>query len=196
MKPKFFVGVVVVLLSALSVAGCQGGNAISPTAVPTAVPTLTPTIVPTPFSELNLEDLLVQPGDLPPGIQGSQIRSHPPAMFDGIVQPDYEVYQLFEQSGQQAGGVAVFVYEDMNDVREAYEFILKGMGGKQGTEPASLGDEAATIVVELPFSEERMTDLVWRHCHSVVHVRIGGTPDAAIAYGERLIERLSELVCR
>lgn len=198
MKPKFFLEIVVVLLSALLVVGCQSSSAtpLAPTVVPTVAPTLTPTVTPIPFSELNLEDMLVRPGDLPPGIKGSQIRSHAPAMFDGIVQPDYEVYQLFEQNGQQVGGVAVFVYEDMNKVKEAYEFILRGMGGKQRTEQASLGDESAVVTMVLPFSGERMTDLVWRHCHSVVQVRMGDSPDAAIAYGERLMERLSKLVCR
>ena len=196
MRAKVFVSAII-MIAVWAIAGCQSAQVSStpvftdvPTLKPTDVPTPTPTATPIPFSELNLEDVLIQQGDLPPGVAGSQIRSHPPAMFNGIVKPDYEIYQLFEQNGEQVGGVAVFVYEDMNKVKEAYEFILEGMGGPSGTEPASLGDESAMVSII------GMTDLVWRHCHSVVHVRMGDTPESAVAYGERLMERLSGVVCR
>ena len=157
--------------------------------------TLPPTWTPEWTSGLNFEDVLIRPGDLPSGIVGGQVRAHVPAMFDGIVEPDYEIYQPFERNGAQDGGVAVLVYSDEERVKEAYEFILEGMGGRDADD-ILIGKDVAVNTVVLPFSDEVMTDIVWRDCYSVVHIRMGATPDVAVEYGHRLITRLSKFVCR
>jgi hypothetical protein len=104
-----------------------------PTDTPTPVPTDTPTPVPTdtptpvPLSGIDLEPILIQSGDLPAGYSGAQVRSVLPGMFDGLPETDNSVYQQFEKDGGPAGGIAIALYESLDDQVKAYQIILDGM---------------------------------------------------------------------
>lgn len=145
-----------------------------------------------PLSEIDLEPLLILQGDLPPGVSASQVRSSPPAMFDGIPDPTHQIYQAFEKKGKQLGGVAVLLYEDLRLAEEAYTFVLAGIGED---DEAGIGDRSASITIPLIGTTEIVTDLLWLRCNSVVHVRIASDAIGATAYGERLNRRLESVVC-
>lgn len=145
-----------------------------------------------PLAEVDLEPLLILQGDLPPGVSASQVRSSPPAMFDGLPQPTRQIYQAFEKKGDQSGGVAVLLYEDIGLAEEAYAFVLAKMGE---TEEVDLGDRSAFATIPLYGTDEIVTDLLWLRCNSVVHVRITSEATGATAYGERLNRRLESVVC-
>ena len=147
-----------------------------------------------PLREIDLRPLLIVGGDLPPGLSASQILGDPPEMFDGIPRPTLQIYQAFEKSGNQSGGVAVFLYGDLGLAEDAFEHILTGMGDL-APEELDLGDRSALNSILMPDTSEPMTDLLWIRCHSVVHVRIPSDRARAIAYGERLNKRLESMVC-
>jgi hypothetical protein len=152
----------------------------------TAVPTLLPPI-PIPLEDLDFSSILIQPGDLPAGNSGAQVREMLPDMFDNIVQPVNQIYQELEQDSQQNGGIAIMVYENAVDSKVTYDTILKGMGGEAQTEEVeNLGEQARVGGY----------DLLFVRCNTIVHFRMFATIDAKITYARNLDERLALLVCR
>jgi hypothetical protein len=148
---------------------------------------------PIPLSQVKLESLLVQKGDLPVGFTGAQVRDTAPGMFAGLPTADNTIYQQFARGGNPAGGIAVFLYADESSKRRAYDEILSGMGSD--AKPIfDIGDQAS-MVISLDFVA---ADLVFTRCKSVVHVRFGGTSnvDEIQSYARRLDTRLSKVVCR
>jgi len=156
-------------------------------------PTYTPTVIRMPFSEVDLEPLLLDLGNFPPGVSGSQVRDTLPRMFLGIPEPAYQIFRVFEQGGEQVGGVAILLYEDLDFVETAYGFISGGM--PRAEQGGGLGDWSASSTITLFGSSAPLTDLVWRQCHAVVHIRIGSDSDGARAFGEPLAESLEPIAC-
>ena len=101
-----------------------------------------------PLSQLKLDSLLVQTGDLPAGLAGAQIRDTAPGMFKDLPTAENAIYQQFARGGDSAGGVAVFLYEDESKIGQAYDGILNGMGSD--TKPISdIGEKASVVVISL-----------------------------------------------
>lgn len=140
------------------------------------------------LTEVNLESLLIQPGDLPPGITGAQVRTEPPAMFDGIAPATKTIYQQFAKDSAQYGGVGVFLYDDPAQLSLGYDFITKGMG--TGATPVEVGERAVAITGLLDFSE-----VAFARCAAVAHIRLTGDLDTVVAYAQRLDKRLQAAVC-
>jgi len=175
---------------------------------PASTPVPTPT--PIPFSELDLEPLLVQSNDLPPEINGSQVRNQPPEIVPGLPQPNKQIYQAFGRTDGgivfENSGVYVFIYDNLQDAKNSYLFILAAMQESrvQGASPNfpkevninnQVGEQSAWM--NSPFTNfEPVTDLAWLNCHAVFFVRMRGNSDATISYAQRLNQRLSSLVCR
>lgn len=153
-----------------------------------------PTATPIPLSQLKLDSLLVQTGDLPAGLAGAQIRDTAPGMFKGLPAADNTIFQQFARGGDSAGGVAVFLFEDESKIRQAYDEILGGMGSD--AKPISdIGEKASVVVISLGIEA---LDLVFTRCNFVVHIRFTGTLDVdeIQSYAKRLDTRLTEVVCR
>lgn len=201
MKKVFCSLLVILLLIACSPsqeeiqATVQASIAETQKAMPTETPV--PTATPIPFSEFDLEDLLVQDNDLPAGYSGAQASNTAPQMFSSVPKPEYSIYQQFEKSGKQTGGVAVFLYDDLGKVDSAYKLLLDGMGKTEivngNWDKGNVVDYSIGMTITLDG-----VDLLFSHCHSVVHIRITGTRNKSnvITYAERLDKRLSSLVCR
>lgn len=184
--------VVLAILAALALIGCGAAPAAqAPTvAVSTAVPTALP------LEALDLEPLLVQPGDLPAGMSGAQVRDTAPKMFDGMPGAQRTAYQQFARGSEPAGGVAVFLYEADADRDQGYGFVLGGMGPTVTVE--GVGDHAtATEPSKEVAALLNFSDLLFQRCHAVAHIRMTGTDAAAsiAAYAKRLDKRLSAVVC-
>ena len=85
-----------------------------------------PSSTPIPFLSIDLEDILIESGDLPIGYTSGQFQS-PPKMFDDFIKKigdaDYSVSQQFAKNEKAAGGVTVFVYEDIKTVKLAYDTL-------------------------------------------------------------------------
>jgi len=173
---------------------------------PTALPTLTPS--PVPLSEINLEPILIISGDLPAGYSGAQIRTTPPEMFNNITNFNNAIYQQFEKDGKSAGGVAIFLFESVDNADIAFQKIVGGFG--ESGESANLkttvenisnvGEKATVVTIETSLSglSMKFTDFAFVRCHAIVHIRMSDTVNAdyLTGYGIRLDKRLSELVCR
>jgi len=170
------------------------------------------TSTPVPFSEIDLESLLVLSGDLPAGLTGAQVRDQVPEMFKDIGGYDNAIFREFERNGKHIGGVTIFLYESLDALDVAYDSIgdfgesggkeIKNTGGEMkitvGNIP-DVGEEAKYWVVEGSFLGISLdgADLAFTRCHSVVHIRVDtANIDVIVAYAKRLDKRITELVCR
>lgn len=166
----------------------------------------TPTQIP--LSEINLEPILILPGDLPAGFSGAQVRDSLPEMFGNLPEASNQTYQQFQRQGEAAGGVAVTLYESDSDRDVAYTLLLKGFGDSSSdsmtkTERivvSNVGERAEAVTLQgsmlgivLDFA-----DLAFVRCGAVVHIRFGGSAGLTeiVSYARRLDERLTALVCR
>jgi len=160
----------------------------------------------TPLAELNLEALVVQPGDLPIGVNAAQVLDVAPGMFDGMAIADQTLIQQLSVSDEQAGGIAIFLYESIFDANEAYRFIESGMSTNL-EEVSSIGEKAIVTFMEKQVIKVQgnslevgsdSSDLLFSRCHAVVHIRIsvdGLTKTKIEAYAKRLDKRLAPVVC-
>jgi hypothetical protein len=149
--------------------------------------TTTPTQVP--LADLELEAILINPGDLPMGYVAGQVQDSLPGMFDGIPQPVNQIYQQIDQNNTSGsgGGVSVIVYDSAADSTEAYDTILLGMGSSgQNTAIENLGEKA----------NKSGWILLFLRCYTIVYFRMVGTNyDQYLSYGQKLDKRLIPLVC-
>ena len=162
---------------------------------------------PIPLSEIDLESIIIVPGDLPAGFSGAQVRDTPPEMFDDIRNSENMIYQQFEKGGEAAGGVTIFLFNLISERDIAYQRIIDGFGKsgensevKTTVEDApNIGEKAMYMTIEasvlgIVINNE---DLAFARCHAVIHIRMGKTAnvDYLTAYANRLDKRLTQLVC-
>ncbi len=171
-----------------------------------------PTLIP--LSEINLEELLIQPGDLPVGFSPSKISTEPPELFSEIAGYEYTVSQLFEQKEKIVGGVTVFLYENNADLEQYYSSIVEDLG-ESAFKVDGVGEKASGYTINT--TEEILaldinelgkkillaqalifTDLAFQKCHAIVHIRVIGTDNISVVkiYANILENRLASLVCR
>jgi hypothetical protein len=173
----------------------QPTNTLAPKPIDTTIP-LPPT--PIPLVDMDLASILIQPGDLPAGYTGAQVRGFLPRMFDDITQPTKQIYQEFEKNNDNAGGVAVIIYDSSDVAIKAYNTILDGMDSHVQA-VLNLGERAklSTMTINTIMGTNAM-DLLFLQCSTVVHIRMTAIDeqDYIISYAQRLDARLTPLVCR
>ena len=197
----------VICLIVLLFSGCSSPTP-SPTQTPTPTATPSPTPTPIPLSEIDLEPILILPGDLPAGFDAAQTRQVIPEMFSALPKAQNQIYRQFEHDRDGAGGVTVLLYESSDDVNEAYSMIVDGFAEPQSIEGLTvlrplvpdLGEEAEANTVEGELLDIVLdsTDLAFIRCSAVVHIRMMDTAELVevASYARRLDARLSDLVCR
>lgn len=143
-----------------------------------------------------LDAILVQEGDLYPGVTAGNIVEMDTSIFGDLDLPQSEKarFQYFESDGKFRGGVAVFLYGSNRDGREAYDLLRYAMG-ENALRPSDLGEQAALHVV----SEESLTyvEVVFIRCNAVVDIRLTGVdrPEALETHAKNLDARLQTLLC-
>jgi hypothetical protein len=165
-----------------------------PTATIIPTETIMPTATITPFSEMKLDDFLIQSGDLPAGYSGAQIRQKLSDIAKVATKADYSINQQIAKGNDAVGSVDVLLYEDIESAKAAYIAIKKNMIKRNITDP-KIGNESlassTTLILEV-------VDVIFRQCNAVAHVQIMNTSkrDDVIAYMQRLSDRLKEISCR
>ena len=207
MKKNFFSLVSILILLSCSQAPSDSAiqTAIAQTQI--AIPTLTtiPTVLPVPVSEIDLDEILIQAGDLPPGFSGGQIRSLAPEGLkcSKTIDAKKTVFQQLAKNGGPNGGVSVFLYdyEDEEKIRWSYAYLSGKLTNDVNTKAENISDigEKARVQQLFPWKLVRGgMSLVFVRCNAVVCITFGGSTDLDIitSYAKRLDNRLSELVCR
>jgi hypothetical protein len=143
-----------------------------------------------------LDAILVQEGDLSPGVNAGDVVAMDPSIFGDLDLPKSEKarFQYFERDGKFRGGVAVFLYGSKKDSREAYDLLRYAMG-EGALRPSDLGEVSALLVV----SEGGSTyvEVVFMRCNAVVDIRLTGVdrPEALETHAKNLDARLQTLLC-
>lgn len=170
----------------------------SPTPPPTDTPSPTPTSVPptaTPISisDLDLEPLLLQDGDLPPHLVpdfvskelNSQWRTLEDLTADNFINQDF--YNTDRKSS--GGAVIVYLYEDPKEANRAYDQIAPAINWFP--EPADVG-EKGIMQYDAP-----QRHLIFKRCNAFVYIwMIDVREYDIVTYAQRLDERLGAVICR
>jgi len=196
MKAKQLCAIIVVML-AVTLNSCAGTAATQIAADLTEEPTLTP--APVPISEIQLDSIVIQEGDLPAGFSGAQIRDTAPEMFKDLPSAQNTVYQQLEKEGDVAGGITIFLYDSQDNIETAYNLIVGGL-----LDDAKLSDEVgekaiiSSISITIADITIKSVDMAFVRCGAVVHIRMSGTDDvnSVVAYAKRLDNRLKTLICQ
>jgi hypothetical protein len=163
------------------------GAGLDATAVSTVVP----------LTALDLESLLIQPGDLPAGVIGSQVKDKAPPVFKDAPLPVKAIDQRFGLAdGVTIGGVTVLLYDSPADLEKAYAVVIGGMGSS-AYPSTEVGDKAR--IGGLTARTQRIAEVSFVRCHALVSVSLSETPqpdDDTLTYAQRLDKRLMPLVCR
>jgi ABC-type Fe3+-hydroxamate transport system substrate-binding protein len=142
---------------------------------------------------LNLEGVLLWPGDLPKGYAASQAHPEPSAFMNDAPIPDYSISRMISRAGQPGGRIDVLVYADSEKVATAYELAVSQFIG----EPVKVqvGEQGK---VALTISPTQTAALTFTRCHAIVAMQLLGTStaDGVLSYAKRLDYRLTPLVCR
>ncbi len=96
------------------------------------------------LSEVDLEPLLIQSGDLPAGFSGSQVRDRAPDMFKEVPTPQKAISQQLQRNGSATGTVTVLLYDSADDVAKAYSLTAAGLSTDR-VSLADVGEEAVGI---------------------------------------------------
>ena len=182
------------LLLALLVSGCdqsQDTTAIAPiqTAQPTNIPETYADKIP--FSEYHLEDYLIQDHDLPVGYSEGLVMENV-NVYPRLPRSDYVIRQQIKKNNHLGGVVTVLLFEDERRADLFYDELVSEM---HDPSPVYYNWRKGVINRESS-SDSYYIDLLFGHCHLVVHIRLGETPeDQVIAYAERLFRRLDRIGC-
>jgi len=170
-----------------------------------------PTIAPTlqPLSEIRLEDLLLNDGDLPTVFVGQQIVSQPPVDIGGVPPADQSINRKFRAGDFASDGVTILLYESISDLRQAFDFVAGIMSeGSDAGPVAGIGENAMQteealgglpLVGGLSLPSATSVKLVFMRCHALVYIDLfSSEANLAVAteYAKRIDARLQPEVCR
>ena len=159
----------------------------------------------------DLEPLLIQLGDLPPGFSGAQVREKAPGMFSELPKPEKAISQQLARKDKLAGGITVLLYAESSAASKAFSLIVKGFGPggendlfKRAVHSLDNIGEKCTLSTRQPKNPDLLgvpldnsSDLVFVRCCGVIHIRMVGTaePDDIASYAVRLDRRLMQVIC-
>lgn len=158
------------LVAALALAACAAPPTPPPT--PTSSPTPPPTATPLPLSAVDLEALLLQPGDLPADYQPGQIRRTWPA-GTGEPPPAGQVRQVSLRVGDFVGdGLTLALYASAAEAEATYQHLANRL--EAGEAQANLGVVATVAEARNNVFGVTSVQVVW-----VLEWRRGGLPGPA-----------------
>jgi hypothetical protein len=175
-------------------------TAIAETQAAAPTDTLFPTETTIPLENIDLESILIHEGDLPAGYSEAQVRSaqgrrREPELDKSI----NSIFQQFSLQGEAAGGVSVYLFKTSADCDAAFNVIVEGLEEAEVID--HVGENAVKWSVFLPLiggSTIEGSMVVFIRCDSliIIEMKRAGDVSGAIAYGQRLDQRLQEVICR
>ena len=172
---------------------CKPG--VTPTVVATITvePILTPTETPIPISELDLDEILIVDGDLPPSFEASQIRNKLGDISNDAPEPDNFFSRSISRNNTFGGIVDVLLYEDISKVTDAYKISVEQMPGNgEIVEVGEIGEAKSNSYLV------NTASIAFTRCNAVVVIQLQGTSnvDDVISFAVRLDKRLKNIVCQ
>lgn len=167
---------------------CGGGTATLPPTVP-PVPTSPPTTIP--LAAIDLEPLLIQPGDLPAGITGAQVKDVAPPAFKAYPPATKAIDQRLQRDGETIGGIVVLLYEEQSALEQAKILATTTSEVSRPLDSVGEGGKAFLGSDLLP-----LRGVTFVRCRAIADVSMGRVAiEEVIAYAKRLDRRLAGVVC-
>lgn len=169
---------------------------------PTTTPLPEPTNTPVPLGEIDLESILLLPGDLPSNYKLSifykdreaQSTALNPNNFpvpDADTSMDIDNTKVTDYLGNyEKSYVSIMLYNDLAQRDAAYEILVdpSNFFDTSVISQADVGEKAVTVI--RPMLDN---SVIFTRCNALVYMR---TTDDTVNYAQRLDERLTPLVCR
>jgi hypothetical protein len=154
-----------------------------------------------PLSELNLESLLIQDGDLPLGYSGGDVYSVPSGAFNWLSDKGIKNFkQDIIYGGNPVGNVTVFLYDDISLVGSTFTQMVDSMGYYKSQNLIEVGEKSnyMTASRDVLGVKVEVMQLVFLRCQAVINILITNSSDTdnLANYGSELDKRLTKLVCR
>ncbi len=136
---------------------------------------------------VDLDRLVIQDGDLPPGMDGGQIRELRAMQRPAMPAPVQAVYQEIRQHDLVVGNVLVALYASVGETEKTYADVAER---PNSAHPDAIGEQATLALrPEGPV-------LVFTRCHALATVQMLGVDAATLsAYAQRLDHRLAAAIC-
>ena len=154
------------------------------------------------LSKINLESILIQPGDLPAGITGGQVSEMSDRMDSKYPKPTNNVYQELSENGKQIGEIVILLYDSDIDLNQVFSMITSRFPEIPQT-PVDIGNKGVAFsgirkvrVLDME-SSVRVSSVVFTRCGAIAQITI--VDSYAITpvknYAQRLDQRITPLVC-
>ena len=142
---------------------------------------------------VDLEPLLVQPGDLPIGMGTGQMRDNPAVEVEDLPVAAQTVYRDFVRDDTPAGDVVVWRYTSRTDAEQAYGMIAEIMAGHAA--PHGTIGERAKVHADTE-SASAVAAAVFVRCNVVASIVMYHSDLETVQnYARRLYKRLQAAVC-
>ena len=165
-----------------------------------ACQTAKPTSIP--LSEVDLESILIQDGDLPSSFTLEQITYRPSVDISAINMPVAEqiIHREFLSEGLRNEGVTIWLFQDDVSLDESFNNLLSSYPMNKGEEtPLDVGEKNILRVEKtegvLSIFSSR---IAFTRCGALVYIDMFNTrdiTDVVTTYSQRLDRRLSSLIC-
>jgi TM2 domain-containing membrane protein YozV len=168
-------------------------TAVPPTVIPATRPASS-TPEQTAVLQVDLAPLLVQVGDLPVNMRGTDIHEANWGRYvEDIPRPDKVTSQVLTSNGVEAGYVVVILYVDETDGGKTYSMNRSVL---DFVETPDIGEVASEFSYPKGYFMKE-TDLIFVRCHSFVSIQFAGMRDipGIEAYAKKLDARLAQAVC-
>ena len=144
-------------------------------------------------SNVDLEPLLVQPGDLPSGMGTGQMRDNPAVDVENLPVAAQTVYRDFVRDENPAGDVVVWRYMSRPDAEQAYGTIAEIMEGHAA--PHGAIGERAKVHADTE-SASAVAAVLFVRCNAVASIVLYPSDLETVQnYARRLDKRLQAAVC-
>ncbi len=196
-----------ILFASYLLTACRSiATAVPVQPITSSVPTITLTPSPSStatsiqLSDIFLEDILLNPGDLPSDFIGQQIRSTLPEKLSNLPKPDQFIQQEFRYGEYASDGIMIILYNDPTDLSKGYEQLLNKIWPKKDfTELNDLGEKSVIRDERDSLFGVTSVQTVFLRCHALVYIDLF-SPSADIdmikTYALRVDDRLKPLACQ
>lgn len=195
--------IVLFLTTIIFVASCQPSESDIQTAV-SQTQEAQPAPTKIPFGEIDIQGILIQPGDLPLNYEIGQTSYDWPSDI-GVpmkVTPDNFIMQKFSEKGDSLDFPhfsMLALYNDKNNAVNSYNEIVKEIGGNSLV-PSIVGDVSTIAYSQISRAfDTKFTDTVlyFQRCNSVILIRaIEWTDEEVYAYAKGLDKRVEKIACQ
>ncbi len=151
-----------------------------------------------PLSEVNLDNLLLLPGDLPSEYIGQQISHTPPGIFESIQGAAQVAQEPFKAGSYTSDGIAIFLFSSPSDLDTAYKKVNEIISSGYLDPLPNIGEKAMIQELGQDTFDVTSVQVVFTRCHALVYFQLfasDATKDVATGYAQKLDARLSSVVC-